>query len=115
MDWTQLLNFAPYVVTIVLLLLSTQFVTKKEFLSNKTKRDSYVSLMEKRIAELETQAKLAAQPLLQMVESLKRIETRLDQVLKSHDDLEKRVLGIEIERRLKNGGQSDGNFPNQNS
>lgn len=108
-DWLSITFTAvPILASFLALLIGTKFMTKKEFATNKAKRDNWMGALEKRINELETNAKLAAQPMVQVVETVRRMEGKLDEVLKNHGALEKRVLEIEIERRVKNQQDQQG-------
>lgn len=100
-EWSEVVTYLPLIGTVILLLLSTQFVTKQEFVLHKSKRDNWCNVLEKRIIELETANKLATQPMSQVLEKLSNIHTTLSTLVEHITSLEKRVMTLEIMNKLR--------------
>ncbi len=94
-DWIALASFLG---TVVVILLATKFVTKKEYEANQQERQKWRDDMEKRVAIIEREAALIKQPLEAVENTLKSIDGKMERFLDAHQDMDSRLNRLEAQR-----------------
>lgn len=99
--FSDIITVASIIVSVVVMYLSTKFVTKEDYKVDTAERLIWRAKAEDRIISLEKSSALSAQPLASMQASLSNIEAKMDKFLEAHLEIDARLTRMEAERDAK--------------